>query len=163
MLTDPRPEDVAVTATRKPFRVRLVVVLALAAALVAVGVAYAASGGDSPTGPPLPIVDGKDHPHEVVTPAPGETVRTEPVELEAAIVTDDGITVLLWGGVAPCFVVDTVEVTETDEDVTVTVTAGAHQDDPDAICIQIAHRYGVEIALDAPLGDRAVVDGSGAS
>lgn len=67
--------------------------------------------------------------------------------------------VTFWGGVAPCFVVDHVDVEEAPEQVTITVFAGSAPEAEGQACIELAKHMAVEVTLDEPLGDREVVDG----
>lgn len=85
------------------------------------------------------------------------TLQFDPSEAEA---TDSAVLVRFWGGIAPCFVLDRYEVEETDDAVTVGLYAGTEPGAEDVACIEIAVRYEVEVPLAAPLGDRALVDGS---
>ena len=84
-------------------------------------------------------------------------VSFEPSEV---VVTNGGLVIPFYGGVAPCFVLDRVEVAEAADVVTVSLFAGSDPAQPDAICIEIAKRYEVAVALREPLGGRTVVDGS---
>ncbi|MCW2810326.1 MAG: hypothetical protein JWP61_784 [Friedmanniella sp.] len=64
-------------------------------------------------------------------------------------------------GSPPCVVLGKVTVTETQDQVTVTVMAGKR---PGASCDgpqpAVAYAYVTQVAMDAPLGDRKVVDGA---
>ncbi len=99
---------------------------------------------------------------QLVTPSPG-TVDARPTPWERFEAADDGSRLLVTytGGVDTCYALDRVEVTETAEQVMVTVFEGvipAAQNQP---CIEIAVTKTVEVELSAPLGDRTVVDGAG--
>jgi hypothetical protein len=74
--------------------------------------------------------------------------------------TDGGVLVRFYGGVAPCFLFDHYEVEETSDSVTITLYAGSDPAQPDAVCIEIAALYEVLVPLDAPLGNRQVIDGA---
>jgi hypothetical protein len=71
---------------------------------------------------------------------------------------DGGLLVRFWGGVAPCFVLDHFDVTETPGAVTIALFAGHENGKDDVACIEIAALYEVKVPLDAPLGNRTVVD-----
>lgn len=120
------------------------------------------TGGDPAVTSPPPLDDPDGGPDRV-EPQPG-TVDPTPIPLESVEPdpTDDTrLVVQYFAGVAPCSVLDRVEVDETDTIVTVTVYVGT---DPaagrDVVCIEIAKRYETVARLDAPLGDREVVDGA---
>lgn len=77
-------------------------------------------------------------------------------------VESDGDTLVVqwWSGVEPCTALSEVKVEETDTAVTVTLfEASVHPDDADVACIEIAQAKQHTITLDAPLGDREVIDG----
>lgn len=114
------------------------------------------------TGPPGVSQPSDDQP-ELVTPRPGMAdVRPRP--FEDVRVLGDGATlrVTYWSGVEPCYVLDHVEVEETDERVTVTLHEGHDPAQADTACIEIAVQKTVDVRLERPLGDREVVDGAGA-
>ncbi|MGH8898806.1 MAG: hypothetical protein ACRDZ4_17755 [Egibacteraceae bacterium] len=95
-------------------------------------------------------------------PRPG-VANAGPVAWERADVGRDGrILQVLWrSGPEPCFVLDRVESVQSPQAVTVTLYEGR---DPtlsaDAFCPAILVTKAVTVALDAPLGDRKVVDGA---
>jgi hypothetical protein len=77
--------------------------------------------------------------------------RAEPVDPHT-------IRVEFYGGVEECDGLDRVEVEETADNVTITLYTGRV---PTAeVCIEIAVLKAVTIKLDAPLGDREIVDGA---
>jgi hypothetical protein len=120
-----------------------------------------AGGDERIMAPDIPVVAGFDEGDpEIVTPEPGRAFEAAPVLLESAVVDGDRVVVAFWGGVDPCFVTDTLEVVESDTEVVVTLTAGPAGDPATISCIAIAQLYGVQIQLDAPLGDRLLLDGS---
>lgn len=98
---------------------------------------------------------------ELVTPE-GNTSRTHPVIWQEILDSgeEDVLRLGFTGGVAPCFVLDRVDVVETDESVTVTLYAGTAKGSEDQACIEIAKYYAVDVPLDGPLGERDVVDGA---
>ncbi|WP_370324267.1 hypothetical protein [Euzebya sp.] len=93
------------------------------------------------------------------------TAQGEPREIpwESADVSADGTEVTLrwWSGVAPCTVLADVRVVETDTTVTITlVQASEHPPEADVYCTEQAIATQHTITLDAPLGDRELVDGA---
>ncbi len=79
----------------------------------------------------------------------------DPSEVHAV---DGGVIVPFWGGVAPCFVLARTQVEETAQSVTIALYAGRAPTEVDVACIELAKRYEVKVPLDAPLGNRKVVD-----
>jgi hypothetical protein len=86
----------------------------------------------------------------------------QPVAFESATPSADGrsLTVRFTGGVAPCFVLDRVDVAETASTVTVTLYAGREPSPEPQACIMIAAQYETVIALATPVGGRTVEDGA---
>ncbi len=122
--------------------------------------------GDEPIAPPDdPGLEPEPVPEPtLVEPRPG-MVGVHPIAFSTddVVVSPDDSAVLFvsfWSGVEPCYVLDHIEVTETDETVTVTLFEGSDPAAADAVCIEIAMLKQVEITLDSPLGDRRVIDGS---
>lgn len=69
----------------------------------------------------------------------------------------DAVDVFFWHGIEECYGVDRVEVEYRQDEVEVTLFEGRN---PEAeVCIEMAVRKVVRVALDEPLGDRKVVDG----
>lgn len=97
-----------------------------------------------------------------VEPRP-DMANVGPVTWERADVGKDGRTLqVLWrSGPEPCFVLDRVEFVQSPQAVTVTLYEGR---DPtlsaDAFCPAILVTKATTVALDAPLGNRKVIDGS---
>jgi hypothetical protein len=79
----------------------------------------------------------------------------DPAEVHAVA---GGAVVPFWGGVAPCFVLARFEVHETAQQVDIALYAGHDPSAAGRACIELAKRYEVKIPLDAPLGNRKVVD-----
>jgi hypothetical protein len=152
------------------------------ALLLATSLALAACGGDdadvraaaptsssSTTAPPdssvssPPLDPGSTVPSfsrgERVTPMRG-AVDVHPLSFvtDEVQAVDGGVVVPFWGGVAPCFVLARYEVDESAQAVTVALFAGHAPTKVDVACIELAKRYEVRIPLDAPLGNRTVVD-----
>ncbi len=82
-----------------------------------------------------------------------------PLFIQEAVVDGTRLDLIFSGGETPCFWVHHVETTETDTEVVVDLQAGGDPEadgcDSQAISIQ-----GVTVELDAPLGDRALLDAS---
>jgi len=98
----------------------------------------------------------------LVEPRPG-MAKAEPVAWERFDVRGDGRTLqVFWdSGPEPCFKLDHVELTQSAETVTVTLYEGSDPKLPDgAPCPTILVPKATTVVLDAPLGDRKVVDGA---
>lgn len=96
-----------------------------------------------------------------VAPRPGmASVRPVPFETATPIGDETALDVRFWGGVEPCFVLDSAVALETAETVTVTLAAGSDPARPGVACIEIALWMAVEVRLAAPLGGRAIRDGA---
>jgi hypothetical protein len=139
-------------------RIRSLALFAFAAALGAgcadgdTPVVHEPPPADAPPPEPAPLV---------VVPQPGRAnVRPQPFESATPIGDETRLDVRFWGGVAPCFALDRVEVQEAADSVTVTLFAGSDPAQPDAMCIEIAVWMAVEVPLAAPLGGRAIRDGA---
>jgi hypothetical protein len=111
---------------------------------------------------PLDDRDKLDDPSRahVVEPTPGMAgVRPRP--FVKSIANDDGtVTIVFWGGVEPCDVLDHVDVAYGADAVTVTLYSGHDPSAGDVACIDIAELKSVTITLDEPLGDRTIEDGT---
>jgi len=109
--------------------------------------------GTTPTHSP-PTSDGA----QPVMPEPGmsDDIRSRP--FDRAEFTDDGsaVDVYFYGGVQECYVVDRVEVDQSDPAVAeLTLFEGVR---PGAeVCIEIAVSYVTTVPLDSPVGPEAVV------
>jgi hypothetical protein len=96
----------------------------------------------------------------VVTPTPGLD-GVVPAAIDSVVALDGAkLEVRFYSGVEDCYGVDRVDVEETDAEVTVSVFTGSRPEARDIACIEIAELVAVVLTLDAPLGDRVVVDGS---
>jgi hypothetical protein len=69
-----------------------------------------------------------------------------------------GVLVRFWNGIAPCFVIDHYTVDETAQTVTVGLFAGHAKGSDNVACAELALRYELKVPLDAPLGNRKIVD-----
>lgn len=163
--------------TRRPGRdvqgvvsgIRRTAAWTLAAGLLLAACAEEAGPGSAPPAPPpdspvetVPPPGGSPAPEPTpmpVTPRPGELVDVRPVPwVEAEEVRPGTLLVTFWSGVEDCYGLDRVEVEEAPEAVTVTLFEGRVPGP--RVCIEIALLKGVEVALDAPLGDRPLRDGA---
>lgn len=132
-----------------------------------------ATTGPDTTGPNTSTTEAATTPPTLLPPPPAGEPGAVPVtgylapepDLANPTLTDideviqtadpDVVLVTFWSGVVTCNGVQRVEVTESAERVLVGVYTGERQ--PGQPCILMAQRYATEVALDAPLGDRAVV------
>ena len=116
-------------------------------------VAYAPCPGEQPT----PV-----EPHsQVVTPTPG-MADVNPRSYDTVTVGHDDRTLWIdfWSGIAPCDVLDHVEVSYGADTVTVTLFAGHDPSAGDVACIDIAQFERVVVTLDEPLSGRTIADGA---
>lgn len=111
----------------------------------------------APPVPPgaAPTTEGPEG--ELVTPTPG-MLDVRPVEWDEASVDGSTVTVSWWSGVAPCNVLDHVDVVEREDEVVLTLFEGTA--DRDAACIELAERKRTVVELDEPVGQRRLVDGA---
>jgi hypothetical protein len=96
-----------------------------------------------------------------VTPTPG-LLDPRPTAIDSvSVVAGDGdkVEVSYYNGVRDCYGLDRVEVEETDTTVTIGVFTGSLPPG-DQVCIEIAELQVTVVTLEAPLGDREVVDAS---
>jgi hypothetical protein len=98
---------------------------------------------------------------QIVEPTPG-MVDVRPTAFDTATIgaEDTTATITFWSGVEPCSVLDHVDVAYGADAVTITLFQGSDPNAGDVACIDIAVQKQVTIALDEPLGDRAIVDGA---
>jgi hypothetical protein len=116
-------------------------------------VAYAPCPGDEPTSiEPRP---------QVVAPTPG-MADVSPRPFDTATVGDDDRTLNIdfWSGVAPCDVLDHVDVAYGADSVTVTLFAGHDPSAGDVACIDIAQFERVVVRLEQPINGRTIIDGA---
>jgi hypothetical protein len=116
-------------------------------------VSYAPCPGEEPT----PV----EPQPQVVTPTPG-MADVNPRPYDTVTVGDDDRTLSIdfWSGVAPCDVLDHVDVSYSPDIVTVTLFAGHDSSAGDVACIDIAQFERVVVTLDEPLNGRTIVDGA---
>ncbi len=128
------------------------------------------AGGATPAGPASGVVSSgpmPSGPASATTPSlvtPEKAVDLKAERWTSAKAVPGKSAVLVEGmlpGTPPCSVLGQVNVTETKDTVTVTVMAGKR---PGASCggpqPAVAYAYATQVALDAPLGSRKVVDGA---
>lgn len=98
---------------------------------------------------------------QVVEPEPG-MADVRPIRFEHAVVGDDGRTVSVdfWSGVAPCSVLDHVDVSYGDAAVTITLYEGHDPAAGQVACPAIAMQKRVVVTLDQTLDGRKIVDGA---
>ncbi|GII53656.1 hypothetical protein Pth03_20450 [Planotetraspora thailandica] len=92
----------------------------------------------------------------------GNTIDPHKTKWLSAEPTDGGKALLLtwWSGVEPCTALDRVDVSESADQVTVTIWEGKDRRHPDAVCIAIAIKKQTKVNLSTPLGNRKVIDGA---
>jgi hypothetical protein len=119
-------------------------------------VSYTPCPGDEP-----PMVTDPDQGAELVEPTPG-MADVRPHIFDHISMNDDGssLTVFFWSGVEPCYVLDHVDVDEGPDAITITLFEGRDASAGDVACIEIALLKKVVVSLDAPVGDRRIVDGA---
>ncbi len=109
----------------------------------------------APTGPPGPPQ------RQLVEPEDGQ-VDVRPIAWTRARVASDDRTVTIdfASGIAPCSVLDHVDVDDHPDAITITLFEGHAPDAGDVACIEIAQLKTVRIVLDQPVNDRELVDGA---
>lgn len=112
-----------------------------------------------PAPPPQPAPQPAPEPPPAPAPPPGGNRHAQ--AWESYSVAEDGrtMTFTYYAGVEPCSVFDSVQAVEGDSTVEVTIY---ERDDsaPGTACIMVAVQKTATVALQAPLGTRAVVDGA---
>lgn len=111
-------------------------------------------------GSPAPGMVDTEPSYQVVTPRPGMANKHAVTWEKADVRTPTSVRVKFWGGVEPCYVLDSVKVAYTPKQVVVTLFSGSDPAKPDVACIDIAKAMAVDVKLSEPLGKRKVVDGS---
>lgn len=102
---------------------------------------------------------------------PGHDSKARPVEITPGlmnpnmtafdkhrVVDGDKLKLFFWGGVEDCYGVDHVDIEYGNDVVIATIFYGSKPGD--LVCIEIAEYQVVTVALDEPVGDREIVDGS---
>jgi hypothetical protein len=117
-------------------------------------ISYTPCPGDpsAPTPVPMPL-----------EPTPG-MAGVHAIVWDSASVGDDGatVTVNFSMGVAPCSVLDHVDVAYATDTVTITLFEGHDPNAGNVGCIDIAMLASTTVTLDQPLAGRKIVDGAGA-
>jgi hypothetical protein len=142
--------------------------IALLFLVVACGEAPSPSSSATPADPeqPVSVPATTESPVPAASPSPvavvGKTMRTHKVPWESATPSADGksIDLVWWSGVAPCNVLDRIDVKEAAGKVTITLYEGHDSREPDAICIEMAIEKTTTVELSESVGDREVVDGA---
>ena len=100
---------------------------------------------------------------EIAEPYDGPTTGVRAVQWQrsrARGADDRSFLLIYWSGVEPCNVLDRVEVEENADEVVATIYEGSAADQQNVACIEIGVKKAVRITLDAPLGDRDLIDGA---
>jgi hypothetical protein len=107
------------------------------------------------------VVHDVDDGAQLVEPTPGMAdVRPHVFDHAAVNANGTSLTVFFWSGVEPCYVLDHVDVDESPTTIIVTLFEGRDASAGDVACIEIALLKKVVVQLDAPVGDRRIVDGA---
>ncbi len=120
------------------------------------------AGPDEPAPQAPPTTDCSLPPEPegtLVTPQPG-MVGVRAVPWTSAKGKGRTVTVTWVSGVAPCTVLDRVEVMQDRRRVTITLFEGSDPQAQGTPCIESAQYKAVRVRLDQPLGDRRLVDGA---
>ena len=117
-------------------------------------VSYTPCPGEDPSpADPVPVS---------LEPTPGmDNVHT--IGWDTSTLSDGGtsVTLTFYTGVAPCSVLDHVDVSYGTDAVTITLYQGSDPSSKDVACIDIAMLASTTVKLDQPLGDRKILDGAG--
>ncbi|HEX2054317.1 MAG TPA: hypothetical protein VHJ78_11410 [Actinomycetota bacterium] len=116
--------------------------------------------GPRPTPPTAAIPDPPGYSPLIVTPVAGME-NVHPISWRRVEVLDEHrVRVHFESGVAPCSVLDRVEVRYAPATITVTLYEGSDPAARDAVCILIAQFKAVDVQLEEPLAGRHLVDGA---
>lgn len=151
---------------------RSTVIALLAASLVLAACGSPAESGGpgagaSSPGPDTPTSSTPDPGEPVPSPSPSR-VEPRPGQTDVREIGWDTYTrlgprrleVTFSSGIEPCYVLDHVDVSETESKITITLFEGRTPTEEDIACIEIAVLKSVVVELDSPLGDRKVKDGT---
>jgi len=173
---------------RTSLRALIALVISVGAILTAVTASASTSSSSAPRPPDAPVASNPgagatcvvDHPDcndtgfgggdpgqvpepqpQVVEPRPG-MANVMPTAYDTATIGQDDITLTIdfWAGVAPCSVLDHVDVVESSTAVTVTLYQGNDPTAGDVACPEIAMLKQVTVTLDHPLAGRDIIDGA---
>jgi hypothetical protein len=105
--------------------------------------------------------DAPGRPRRQLVEPQGGQVDLRPIAWTRARVARDDrtVTISFASGIAPCSVLDHVDVEDRPETVTITLFEGHAPDAGDVACIEIAQLKAVRIILERPLNGRELVDG----
>jgi hypothetical protein len=109
--------------------------------------------GPDPTGP---IKGGAQR----VEPRPGTDNPRPSAFTKVKELDEQSLRVFFYQGVAPCSVLDRVEVEYGTETIGITLFVGSQPTDEDVACIELAVYNYVDVDLDEPIDGRRIVDGS---
>lgn len=110
--------------------------------------------------PPPAAPDPPGYEPLVVTPRPGMANLHRVNWRRADVVNERMVRVHFETGVAPCSVLDHVEVQYRPAEIAISLFEGNDPAMPDAVCIMIAQFKTVDVALDEPVNGRRLVDGA---
>jgi hypothetical protein len=110
--------------------------------------------------PPPAAPDPPGYKPIAVTPRPGMADLHRVNWRRADVVNERMVRVHFESGVAPCSVLDHVEVQYRPAEIAITLFEGHDPAMPDAVCIMIAQFKTVDVALDGPVNGRRLVDGA---
>ncbi len=113
-----------------------------------------------PVGPPPAVPEPPGYRPTMVTPRPGMD-NVHPVTWRRAEVLDDRtVRIHYESGVAPCSVLDRVEVDYRASEIAIGLFEGSDPAFKNAACIMIAQFKAVDVTLDQPVNGRAIVEGN---
>lgn len=114
------------------------------------------SAASSTPAPGTPTEDPAADPGRIFTPDPA-LVGAHPIPFTSwTRAGESRVAIHFESGVPECYGVDAT-VTETDSTVTIELRSGTRADATDKMCVMMAVFGTLEVALDAPLGDRQVL------
>ncbi len=116
---------------------------------------------DTPLGDAAPGSDTPEEPTaEMVKPRAGMK-DVHPTNWEKAeALSERKVLVTFYGGVEPCYVLDSVKVKYGDKAITISLFSGSDPNKPDAVCIEVAQLKQVEVDLTEDVDGRDFKDGS---
>jgi hypothetical protein len=125
-----------------------------------------AQASDSPVSSTIACPGSSDAPgrprRHLVEPRGGQVDLRPIAWTRARVARDDRtVTIAFASGIAPCSVLDHVDVEDRPKAVTITLFEGHAPDAGDVACIDIAQLKAVRILLERPLNGRELVDGAG--
>jgi hypothetical protein len=111
---------------------------------------------NSPGDPTGPIKGGA----QKVEPRPGTDDPRPSAFAKVKVLDDRTLRVFFYQGVAPCSVLDRVEVEYGTETIGITLFVGSQPTAEDVACIELAVYNYVDVELDEPIDGRRIVDGA---